>query len=612
MVGGTNRPLVVLGLVLLVASVPMRSALGGASAEADRQAGFAEDELAAGDYVRALKSAESALRLDPARYEAFVLKARAYEGLGNLELAESLLLAYGELVGGLDAHPEVQSILGRVRSGQAAKESRPRDRLAVLRRRIEPIQIPVEVPAPVDPGPYRERVLAALAEGRCNTASSAATELTMTAPDVADGWKLAGDAARCNGDLHGALLAYRRYQHEGGDEASTVALADRLASKYGTLLVRVEAPAEAAPVRARLLVGGSDLLAEPTPEGVLRLRDLRPGLSMTLTVSGRGLRPLEIAVEPIEAGEVREVQVKPVWLGLATVSVAEHADDVRVVLLTEDAEVVAGGGSSYEISAAAAWALVENRYGVQSIELPVQPGADLAFDPETYRPARLAVAEVPAGSTVAVEVTADDGRVGGWTHVLPYDVGEIDIDTGVRIAPVRGFDSLPGGLGTVHVEHPTLGEADAEVVLETGALNAVTFDWRPLPGVQTVAERYGEWQAGQARVRRGKKRTAALGVTSGVFAAIGGGLLVGSLVTRGELDAARDRAVAAHDAGDSAALTLAIADFKAAQDRSQALGVSAGVGFGLAGIGVAVTFGSDGARGRQAATAGDWRPEVAE
>jgi hypothetical protein len=97
-----------------------------------------------------------------------------------------------------------------------------------------------------------------------------------------------------------------------------------------------------------------------------------------------------------------------------------------------------------------------------------------------------------------------------------------------------------------------------------------------------------------------------------VLAAVGGGLLVGALVVEGQADVARDAAVAAHDAGDSAALTLAIVDFKAARSRGQALGISAGVGFGLAGIGVVVTFGSGRSAKRRVATAGAWQPEAVE
>ena len=611
----TSRPPRVLGLLLLVvaaAALAPTLARADALAESERQASFAADELAAGDYHRALKSAESALRLDPARYDAFLLKARAYEGLGNVELAESLVLAYGELMGGLDDRPEAQAILDRLRAAREPAQRARGSRLDLLQRRVEPVRVPLGAPEEIEVAPYRDRVVAALGEGRCNAASSAATELTMSAPGEPDGWKLAGDAARCRGDLRGALLAYRRYENEGGGEGSTLDLIERLAARYGTVLVHVDAPSEAAPVRARLDLDGDQMLAEPTPEGGLRLRDLPLEQTFTLTVSGRGLRPVEVEVEPVAAGEVRQVQVEPEWLGLTTVAVGSFEEPVRVALLTEDAEVVAATGATYEVSAASVWALVESDFGVQSIQMEVEPGGAVAFDPAPYLPSRLAVAGVPAGSTIGVEVTADDGRVGGWTYVLPHDVGGVDLDTGVRIAPVRDFDSLPGGVGTLVVEHPTLGDGQVEVVLETGTLNAVTFDWRPLPGVQTVAEKFSEWQMGQTSVQRGRQRTAALGVASGVFAAVGGGLLVGALVAQGQADAARAEAIAASDPMDSAALVLAVDEHRAARARAQVLGIASGVGFGVSAAGLTVTFVSGGGTQRRARSLGNWRPELPE
>lgn len=68
-------------------SIPCSVAFAGGPTEADRQIEFSHTELSQGEYDRARLSAESALRLDPARYDAILLKARAYEGLGNLQLA---------------------------------------------------------------------------------------------------------------------------------------------------------------------------------------------------------------------------------------------------------------------------------------------------------------------------------------------------------------------------------------------------------------------------------------------------------------------------------------------------------------------------------------------
>ena len=607
-----------LGIALLVVVLvgfctPTGAAQAGGPAEADRQLEFSRIELGQGNYDRALHSAESALRLDPARYEAILLKARAYEGMGNLELAEVLVLAYGEFVGGIDDRPDAQMILNRLRDAQEATKRRPRDRVDRLRMRVESIPLTLDTPQRLDVGPYRERVVAALSEGRCNAAAGAATELTVAAPDVADGWKLAGDAARCHGDLLGALARYRRYEREGGDEPSTIALIERLGAKFGTLTVRVDAPREAAPIRARLTLNDEDLLAEPTREGSLRMRDIPSGEAATLTVSGRGLRPLEIEVAALEAGETRELDVRPEWLGLATVTIGNHDDATSVVLLTEDAEVLAEEGGSYQISAASAWALVENEFGVQSVPLSLEPDAELRFEPLAYLPARLAVAGVPAGATVTLEVgTADHPQSKGGVYVLPYDVGEIETQTGVRIAPVRHFDSLPGSAGTLRVEHPMLGEGDIEVVLEAGTLNAITFNHRSLPGVKLVSERYAEWQGTQTQVRVRKGRTTAGGVVSGIVAAVGGGLLVGALASQGEADAARSRAIAAADPIDSAALGEAVGTHLAARERSRALGISAGIALGLGGVGLTVTFVSGGVVTKRAKAIGAWRPELVD
>ena len=161
---------------------------------------------------------ESALRLDPTRYDMFLVKARAYEGLGDLPLAESLVRAYGELVGGLEGRPQAQALLDRIRGAQEASAKPQKKDRRLRRAAIKPEAVALATPEDLDPEPYRERVLAALSDGQCNAAASAATELTMAAPEVAEGWRLLGDAARCRDNLRGALLTYRRYTHLGGEE----------------------------------------------------------------------------------------------------------------------------------------------------------------------------------------------------------------------------------------------------------------------------------------------------------------------------------------------------------------------------------------------------------
>ena len=83
--------------------------------EARRQLGFARAEVTERNFEKALASADSALRLDPALYDAFVFKALAYEGLGDLTKAEGYLVAYSDLAGTVGQLPEADEALDRIR-----------------------------------------------------------------------------------------------------------------------------------------------------------------------------------------------------------------------------------------------------------------------------------------------------------------------------------------------------------------------------------------------------------------------------------------------------------------------------------------------------------------
>lgn len=82
--------------------------------EARRQLEFAKEEVADGNYEKGLSSADSALRLYPSLYEAYVYKALAYEGLGKLKMAESFLLTYRELRGASEQDPVAEEALTRI------------------------------------------------------------------------------------------------------------------------------------------------------------------------------------------------------------------------------------------------------------------------------------------------------------------------------------------------------------------------------------------------------------------------------------------------------------------------------------------------------------------
>jgi Tfp pilus assembly protein PilF len=125
-----RRPLAALLFALTVASLatllpvaPAQAETSAIAAEAVRQLEFAHEELDAGHFERARKSASSALRLDPGLYEAMMVQGLALEGAGNAVLAEALLRTYVELLGA-DALPEARQALTRM-TGETTDEQTP-------------------------------------------------------------------------------------------------------------------------------------------------------------------------------------------------------------------------------------------------------------------------------------------------------------------------------------------------------------------------------------------------------------------------------------------------------------------------------------------------------
>ncbi|MBN93948.1 MAG: hypothetical protein CL928_07730 [Deltaproteobacteria bacterium] len=82
--------------------------------EARRQLEVARQEVGNGNFEQALSAADTALRLYPSLYEAMMFKALAYEGLGNLKRAESLLSTFKELAFRSDDKKAADEALVRV------------------------------------------------------------------------------------------------------------------------------------------------------------------------------------------------------------------------------------------------------------------------------------------------------------------------------------------------------------------------------------------------------------------------------------------------------------------------------------------------------------------
>ena len=121
--------LLLLSALLLVPLSGHAGSVAG-SAEAARQLAFARAEFRAENWDKALKSASSAMILDPKNLEAVLLKALTLEKLKDLDLARSLLEVHSQMAAqqGRTVSEEAELALLRV-SGQR-KELRARRRAA--------------------------------------------------------------------------------------------------------------------------------------------------------------------------------------------------------------------------------------------------------------------------------------------------------------------------------------------------------------------------------------------------------------------------------------------------------------------------------------------------
>ncbi len=595
-------------LALLSALVAPRASFASAEEEAARQLDFARSELDAGKPDRALKSAESALRLCPTCYDAMVVKALAYESLGDDLLAESLLLAYRELVGEEAADPQLEEHLRRIR---ATRGERHRTRAATPPVvDAGPMDVVASPVADLDPQPYRERVRDALGLGQCLVAQSAASELVSVAPAEAEGWRLAGDAARCSSDMRAAVLAYRRYVDRGGTEPSVLEMIDALASNLGVVSVHLTlAEGSAVPI-VRLDTGEEHLSPFAASADELRFHDLPVASPLTVALAGRGLEALRWEVPGLAPGETHVIEAAPAWIGLGHVQISAHDPALcRTTLYTSDDLVVVGPGERAEVTAGAVIAQVDNDNGVLDVPLEVTPDDVVEFAPERHLPASLTVVGLPAGSEVRVFVETGSGEVVEQTTSLSPEVGEIDEESGVRLAPPHKFLSLRGGSGGVFVSHPVLGDAPASLVLETGAVNAATYPWEALAGVPKVSLAYLDWQEQVTAARRLQQRTSALAVVSSVLAAAGVGLLIGAAVEDGKITRASEDGL---NAADEAALEEAWQGSQAAVRARAGLLVGGSVGVGLGGAGLVVTFATGGRARQAAAEVGPWNPAELE
>lgn len=610
-----------LALSLLFAlTLPASPASAGMREEAERQLRFARNELSEEKFERALASAESALRLEPTLYDAMVVKALAYEGLGDLKMAEVLLIAHGEVATGLGDRPDVREALVRVQAAMVDKEDARRARRGlrtapaptgpVVVEKVEEVEGDERVTV-LDPAPFKERVETGLSEGKCSYARAAALELTAAAPNKADGYRLLGDAARCDGSTREAVKAYRRFKTLGGVDPKVDLMLRSLGESLATVAVSVVFPGETGPVPPQVSLDlPGETLVEQVVSGPVTFADLPVGGELTIGVVGRGLEPLYTAVQPLQPGEARELELTPTWIGLGEVHLSEFEQNLcSVTFVAPDGEFVLEPGGRRSVTAGTVTAEVTNSYGTIGVPLDVEASGAVTFDPLPWLPSELTLIQLPSGSSVRVFVEGVDGAIAERQLQISAGTGAIDPKTGVRVADPQKVDSLPGGSAGVFVTHPVLGAGNISTALAPAESNATTFDWRTMDGLSRVSAAYEEWKTARLRVRRqaagGTVAPAAVTVGSGIAS----GILWGMAISTGQqVSELKTQA----EAADGDELNDLRNQHAAAAHTEEQLLWAAGITSGTAVIGGVLTgvFGSVGHK--KVLKLGEWDPTRAE
>ena len=258
---------VAVGILLVV--LP-GSAIAGPEEEATRQLELAEEDLANDNFERAAASAASALRLDPARHDALVVRGLALQGLGRLDDAAALLRAYRDLRGTLPLDERVEPALQEIAQflvvdRQAAEQPEPEPEAPAT------LDGPVAVVyGPEDDERAAERAYAAARPFLGDEPASSILPLAMLLPRGADLVVLGASTPCTDVPLEGALE-----EHLGDAEAAVTELepeaADQAAGAAEMHLACGEASVQLWHVAQLLAVRAATRWVAGEPEGASRL-----------------------------------------------------------------------------------------------------------------------------------------------------------------------------------------------------------------------------------------------------------------------------------------------------------------------------------------------------
>ena len=560
-----------------------------AADQAARQLEFAREELNAGRFERAIKSAESAMRLDPTLYEAIVIKALSFEAVGEVQKAEALLIAYLEFSRGFQPDPRVGEALNRLSSGDKRKKPpKARDE---------------EVPPTIEEHMATTQTL--IGQGRCDEALVPAKDFVKASPRDPRAHVALGDVHRCAVRLRQAGLAYRKAVDLGSREPALLAQIEDLEAKLATLVVKMRSATSAVP---QVVVMLGDLAAAPTSfdRGVARFELMPTATPLEVRIDGRGFEPLALPVPALMASEIRRMEAALSFLGVGTVSVASWPRGIDRVEIMEGREaILVQPGEVVQLGVGRTVARVTNRSGAVEVPLVIARSREIVFEPGRWIPAALEVSGLPTGATV--EVGLGEHSELTVIHAVPRGGGALDQQTGALIAPPQAIEGLVAGRTTLRVKHPSLGVGAQAVSLAPAQANEVTFDQAQLPGTADLVAR---WTAHGSKAGGGRVNVPALGsaIAGGVALALGGVFAGLSADSASQQRALYDSYVLTTGGGADAVglFNQYQLQRRTTQDRATAAGIFGGIG--VIGIGVAIPLGVL-VKPKARTPAAGWEPE---
>lgn len=325
---------------LLLAALPCPS-FAVTAEEAARQIQLAEDDLAAGNFERAAASAASALRLDPARHDAFVVRGLALQGLGQVEDAAALLRAYRDLRGKLPLDPRVEPALAEIaRQSSAAPTAAPSPEPEAPAEGLTVVAGPTAVVFGPDAGDRAaERAYAAARPFLGGEPAVAVLALSTLLPRGDALVVVGADATLCTGPPPAGSLVSALHAAEAAVEEMEADAADRAAAEAEIHLACGSAEVDPSAVARLVAVRAAGRWVAGEPEGASRL-----WMELFALASDRAIdSSLSPAAQALQLDAKAQAVEKPIRAGLSFLLPAGWVASVDgVAVAGREAEVIVG------------------------------------------------------------------------------------------------------------------------------------------------------------------------------------------------------------------------------------------------------------------------------